>query len=542
MGKAHRRLLSLALVAGLAAMVAGCGGGPGTPGGGSSGTPLTLNNLTASPAAGEALKSVILGDGGPSFGAVFYGGDITRLALGSYGAGIGDIVYSSGVAGKRNIKIAKLNGSSRTVVSLTNDCADPTWLRNGTEIAFSVAIGSDLDIYRAQADGQGLTDITNYGAPPNNAEQQPAGGYAEDEIAYAQNHDGDFEITVQGVDGGSPHTLTSNADQDVMPAWSPDRSRIVYASRAGGGGGYHLWIISSGGGTPYQLSSIMATSEQEPAWSPDGTRIAYSKSSGGNTDIYVCAVDGSGEKRLTSDPGVDGHPSWSPDGSRIVFESDREGTLDIYTMTANGGSETPLVAGASVDADPEWNPGTGDTRTYVGPANSDSGVDPPFGDTPLQLAIGCGGDAGPVILGMRCLGDPAAVVVKDLNETATPYLIGVAIHTPGTITLLAGDAGRGKALINYIKNAGGGALFNGAFDNVMILWTESTGLPTAIVPWAGAPDAMVPLDLKPGASAGPTIERVGGEVVIRGTLGAPGGGTCREVIIDATTGQVIARR
>jgi dipeptidyl aminopeptidase/acylaminoacyl peptidase len=63
------------------------------------------------------------------------------------------------------------------------------------------------------------------------------------------------------------------------------------------------------------------------------------------SDIYVLDVDGSGEKRLTDTPGLDGFPSWSPDGEKIVFASDREGggNWDLYVMDSDGSDQRRLT-------------------------------------------------------------------------------------------------------------------------------------------------------------------------------------------------------
>ena len=71
-----------------------------------------------------------------------------------------------------------------------------------------------------------------------------------------------------------------------------------------------------------------------PSWSSDGGRIAFDSLRDGNGEIYVMNADGSGQTRLTDDPGFDGSPSWSPDGSRIAFQSFRDGDAnpEIYVM------------------------------------------------------------------------------------------------------------------------------------------------------------------------------------------------------------------
>jgi serine/threonine-protein kinase len=63
----------------------------------------------------------------------------------------------------------------------------------------------------------------------------------------------------------------------------------------------------------------------------------------GNQEIYVMNADGTGQRRLTFDGGVDAAPAWSPDGKRIAFHSNRIGTVDIFTMNADGTDQRRLT-------------------------------------------------------------------------------------------------------------------------------------------------------------------------------------------------------
>ena len=49
-----------------------------------------------------------------------------------------------------------------------------------------------------------------------------------------------------------------------------------------------------------------------PSWSPDGTRIAFASSRDGNVEIYVMDADGTNLVRLTNDPAEDSSPAWRP--------------------------------------------------------------------------------------------------------------------------------------------------------------------------------------------------------------------------------------
>jgi TolB protein len=84
-----------------------------------------------------------------------------------------------------------------------------------------------------------------------------------------------------------------------------------------------------------------------PAWSPDGTKIAFAtdRDSGpGNLEIYSMNADGTNQTRLTNNPAADEEPAWSPDGTKISFRTNRDdGNYDIYTINPDGTNPTRLT-------------------------------------------------------------------------------------------------------------------------------------------------------------------------------------------------------
>lgn len=81
----------------------------------------------------------------------------------------------------------------------------------------------------------------------------------------------------------------------------------------------------------------------DPRVSPDGQRIAYvvttieKDKNDYRSSIYVSAVDGSTERRLTTADAKDSRPVWSPDGSRLAFLSNRAEMPQIWSIRADGG-------------------------------------------------------------------------------------------------------------------------------------------------------------------------------------------------------------
>jgi len=163
-------------------------------------------------------------------------------------------------------------------------------------------------------DGRRLAfDVNSY--PPEGA---PKGGFTD---VYVANADGSDVVRLTHERGAR------------LPAWSPDGSRIAFASESEDGGS-QIFAMNADGSDPSQLTRGPAFNVR-PAWSPDGSTIAYESVLDRNSDVYVMAPDGSGRQRLTDDPAWDGDPVWSPDGELIAFASERD-PAGIYLLNADG--------------------------------------------------------------------------------------------------------------------------------------------------------------------------------------------------------------
>ncbi len=98
----------------------------------------------------------------------------------------------------------------------------------------------------------------------------------------------------------------------------------------------------------------------ECAYSPDGSRIVYASNQGGSMNIYTMKADGSDTRQITqTEDCYNGGPFFSPDGSQIIFRADREvpDYLQIYIINSDGTNERPLTFDLSVvNWAPYWHP------------------------------------------------------------------------------------------------------------------------------------------------------------------------------------------
>jgi Tol biopolymer transport system component len=185
-----------------------------------------------------------------------------------------------------------LNGGTVMPLLQSGD-SDVTWSPDGSRVAFQ----SNGDIYTANADGTGRTDITNTPAPQ--MEGVPSWSPDGRKLVFeADNWPSIGELRIINVDGtGLTHLFGPNA---FNPDWAPDGHAILFANPTNPAGVYKINVDGSGLTTLVSPGGVAgpANSLASPRWSPDGTEIAFDDV----LDVYVMAADGSRLRKLTNTP------------------------------------------------------------------------------------------------------------------------------------------------------------------------------------------------------------------------------------------------
>jgi len=206
--------------------------------------------------------------------------------------------------------------------------------------------GGANQIATVKPDGTGVKVLTSF----------PTGAYAE-ASQYSANGKwivfdalvvGQWDIWKMRQDGSRLKQLTNDANDDLVPSWSPDGKKIVFARDAG-----WIWVMNADGTHAHQLT---VGSGSFPRYSPDGKEIAYQ--SYADSEIHVMKADGSSDHAITSNAFSDGFPDWSPDGKKIAFMSDRSGSAQAWVMEADGSHPvqvTTVPASGAMGA-PEFSP------------------------------------------------------------------------------------------------------------------------------------------------------------------------------------------
>src|SRR5215469_4196660 len=216
------------------------------------------------------------------------------------------------------------------------------------------------------------------------------------------------EIFIVSSGGGTPRQLTFDGHFTHGEAWTADSKEIVFSSgrdKLGSSGGMSLWRIPIAGGVPRRLS-VTLQGGFYPAISRQGNQMLFTESFQ-NTNIYTSEGAGYGgrfalgpfgaPKGLILSPRRDDSASISPTDGRIAFVSMRTGNEEIWVCDPNCDSPRQLTAfEGSPAGTPRWSPeGRSIAFDSVAGGNSNIYVINAVGGAPRRLTTGPSGNYMP---------------------------------------------------------------------------------------------------------------------------------------------------
>ena len=232
-------------------------------------------------------------------------------------------------------------------------------------------------------------------------------------IAYISTRQGQPpNISVLGIDGGTPMQVTSDESADAQPNWFPDARRIAYIStrraqlglwsvdietrreellmdiaalrRVAGGDQPHgrlaemrmsasmnkaafsmivppygRRILYTSAITPFQPKKLTDGTQSVgyPAWSPDERLIAVEVKVGSSTQAGVVDAESGRMHMLTNERGHTWVRGWSPDSRKITVAAFHDGRWSLRWIDAQTGAARTIVPDAPVHVYlryPEW--------------------------------------------------------------------------------------------------------------------------------------------------------------------------------------------
>jgi Tol biopolymer transport system component len=222
------------------------------------------------------------------------------------GSLIGFVSASFGVLDPGTMNIDGSNPQRRAVF---HNSSTPTFAPDGSHL---LVIDVSGNIQRFGVGGTFMPGLTDGGPPAHHAAYSPDGGRIVFGSLVQDPDFGDvYDVHVMNADGSGRTRLTFHAGPTptLRPSFSPDGSKILYASHHASGPGIYLM---NSDGTGSAVISGTSLADAEPTFSADGTQIAFSSTRDGQREIYVMNLDGSGLQRVTDSPADDSFPSFVP--------------------------------------------------------------------------------------------------------------------------------------------------------------------------------------------------------------------------------------
>lgn len=138
---------------------------------------------------------------------------------------------------------------------------------------------------------------------------------------------------------GTRLPLSNESYAGVDFTFTPDGQTVVYSAVDG------TYVQARG----RARTKIMTTVVGGIQVSPDARKLVYTRKVGtSETDIYVCNIDGTGERQLTNARGAEAWPAWSPDGRKILYaQGAGVGEIQkLMVMEADGSSQHAITRGS----------------------------------------------------------------------------------------------------------------------------------------------------------------------------------------------------
>ena len=208
------------------------------------------------------------------------------------------------------------SGKEGTTINDTHLNASPRLSPSGRLLAVSVGnsrTNSDIWIYDLSR-GVG-TRLTFNPAPDWAPVWSPDGS----RIAFASSRTGYADIYIKAANGaGTARVLLGGKGDDIPLSWSPDGRYLAYGRFDAKKGGHDIWMLPMFGDRKPFAFRQGPFDEYEAVFSPNGKWLAYSSDESGRYEVYVVPFpEGGGKWQVSTNGGR--QPEWRHDGKELFY-------------------------------------------------------------------------------------------------------------------------------------------------------------------------------------------------------------------------------
>ncbi len=154
---------------------------------------------------------------------------------------------------------------------------------------------------------------------------------------------------------GAAQPLTETPRAFESPRLSPDGQRVAVTIREAN---TDVWVYDLRRSTLTRFTTE-AVEEETPIWTPDGSRLAFASSRPGEPrTVFLKAADGSGDEDVLLTSEYHSHVgSFSPDGQVLAFVEIHPTTHeDLWVFQLEGGEPRPFLQTLFTEASPSFSP------------------------------------------------------------------------------------------------------------------------------------------------------------------------------------------
>lgn len=256
------------------------------------------------------------------------GGTPERVGIGSEGAYMPSIslkgnrlAYASGFWNENIWRVPvgadhRAGKAERFIFSSMQE-EGPQYSADGKRIVFQSTRSGNFEIWRADADGSNLVQLTSFGGPLTGTPRWSPDGR---QISFDTRPGAHPNVFVISADGGPARRFVNDSADEGVASWSHDGRWLYFASNRGGS--WQVWKRKVEGGEPVQITKKGGFAALE---AKDGKSIYYAKFN--QAGVWQVGVDGGEEVKILDEPPGDywGYFGVGPDGLYFVGDTGTNG-------------------------------------------------------------------------------------------------------------------------------------------------------------------------------------------------------------------------
>ena len=245
-------------------------------------------------------------------------------------------------------------------VSVGYAAVTPLWMRDarispdGSEIVFCYK----GDIYKVSAQGGTAVQLTTQASYEANPVWSPDG----EQIAFASDRNGNFDLFIMSADGGAARRLTYHSASEIPSTFTPDGKYVLFSASIQDpvtsalfptSAMTELYRVPVEGGNTEQ---VLGTPAEWVCFDKAGSNFLYQDRKGFEDewrkhhtssiarDIWLYDTQTGEHTNLTNRNGEDRNPVYAPDGKSVYFLSERNGgSFNVYSFPLNAPQQVKPV-------------------------------------------------------------------------------------------------------------------------------------------------------------------------------------------------------